>query len=262
MKNLMRSILYDLYITFSRPFVYVVIALTYALYMVSAAAEIGITRYSEYSVVYYFQAINSFNSLMDILLILATFPPALNFHYEQRTKHHVLAIMRINSSAYFWSKVITCFISTLLSIFAGIFIFIVTLSFKFPLILQNDIHLTGDVLFFLIEAQRPWAYLFGMCLIKAVSMAFWSVFALYCSSYLKDIYYTLLSPLIGYRIYASLYFMLRLPAFCGIQFLGEGLVDLGNPYFSTAYIGVVFIVLSIGCGLLYVNKTRKELANA
>lgn len=239
---------------------YATILCTFLVFLLSVSEEIQLVAGSEgASVCYFFNAVNSFNSLADIMLIVATLPFALSFCEDWKNKYYRALLIRSNISSYCWARALVCFIATFLAVFLGLMLFIGVLSIWFPIAVAGD----GEYGIFRVFIQngQPIFYLIFLCVIRGFASAFWSIVSLTFSAYIANVFVALTAPLIVNKLLAVLFTTL-LPQRYSIYYFTEGLVDMGSWGLSLAYPCILFTVLSIILALLFKSRAKEVLHNA
>ena len=239
---------------------YATVLCKFLVFLLSASEEIQLVAGSEgASVYYFFNAVNSFNSLADIMLIVATLPFALSFCEDWQNKYYRSLLIRSNISSYCWARALVCFLTTFLAIFLGMMVFIGVLSIWFPITAPGD----GEFDIFKVFALngKPMVSLTFFCVIRGFASAFWSIVSLTFSAYIANVFVALTAPLIVNKLLAVL-FNILLPYRYSISFLTEGIVDMGSWSWSLAFPCLLFTVLSLILILLFKSRAKEVLHNA
>jgi hypothetical protein len=240
------------------------ILLTCALYLVSSGNEIKMLANgrNEVSVVYFFDAVNNYNTLMDILLVICVLPYSMSFCADWKNRYIRAIAIRTTSRTYSWSRVITCFISSFAAVIAGIMLYVCLMALFFPLYHANSYDPdSGAILGQLLAADQPLLYLLGYGVIRGASSAFWAVFGIVCSSYIPNVFLALSAPLIGFKLLVDLQYWFRLPLFLSVDYISEGFVPMGNWWQSLAYAVALFVAGAVVLGFIFQSKVKKGIAN-
>lgn len=246
----------------SASFVLAVIAV-FLLYLLSSLSEIRtMARDVGATVPYFFDAVNSFNSMMDILLIISALCYARSFCNDWQHRYFRSVVARTSVNNYCTCRATVCFISTFTAVLLGMWLYIFLLSIFFPMqAVYQSVDGLNPVFGSLLYEGKPLVYLMCFCVIKAASCGMWGMAALASSSYMPNTFIALVSPLILHKAYSILYWALNLPPYLSIDFLSEGLVMFRKPSTALIYSCSFFFVCSMLLGYLFCYRVKKVIRN-
>ena len=221
-----------------------------------------------YGIPYTFeQAMVGNDGLGMIVLAMATVPYATGYLTDRDSGFDHHAIKRVGFHAYAAAKVVSVGLSAFLAMVtaAGIFLTGLCLSGARHAIPGNGEYLNG-VYYDLVVLVGPWFYYMVRLIISGLTAALASVFALYVTTLIPNAYVALLSPLIGYYAYDSIFLgalssltkrapFLRL---FGLQNIMTFLVSQNNVSFSFKWAVVFLMTMTVLCGRGFMLRLRKE----
>ena len=239
------------------------ICLTFLLYLCSTLKEIFLLgRDAAATVPYFFGVVNNFNSLMDILLVISALCCATSFCDDWQNRYIRSIVARVPVNTYCASRVVTCFCTTVLAVFIGICFYIVFLSLIYPVYLPlNELKGTQVAFGDLLSSNRQITYLLCLSIIKAISCGMWGISALLCSAIIPDTLIVVATPLILKKAYSVLYYVFKLPIVFSIDFLSEGLVNMGDWKVTFAYPCIFLILCTMPMGLLFSIRVKQVVQN-
>lgn len=263
MSDLSRYLKVEFYRAFTSKNFALTICLTFLLYLGSTLKEIFLFgRDAAATVPYFFGVVNNFNSLMDILLVISALCCATSFCDDWQNRYIRFIVTRVPTNIYCVSRVVICFCTTVLAVFFGICFYIVFLALIFPVYLPLDRLRETSVAFGdLLSSNRQITYLLCLSIIKAISCGMWSVAALLCSAVIPDTLVVVAAPLILNKAYSVLYHIFKLPIVFSIDFLSEGLVNMGDWKVTFAYPCIFLILCTIPMGLLFSIRVKQVVQN-
>ena len=139
MSDLSRYLKVEFYRAFTSKNFALTICLTFLLYLCSTLKEIFLLgRDAAATVPYFFEVVNNFNSLMDILLVISALCGATSFCDDWQNRYIRFIVTRVPTNIYCVSRVVICFCTTVLAVFFGICSYIVFLALIFPVYLPLD----------------------------------------------------------------------------------------------------------------------------
>lgn len=239
------------------------VGITFLLYLVSTLKEMFLLGGDAVATVpYFFGVVNNFNSLMDILLVISASCCATSFCDDWQNRYIRSIVTRVPVNIYCVSRVVTCFCITVLAVFIGICFYIIFLSLIYPVYIPlNRLRETQIAFGDLLSSNRQITYLLCLSVIKAISCGMWGISALLCSAIIPDTLIVIAAPLILKKAYSVLYYVFKLPIAFSIDFLSEGLVNMGDWKVTFAYPCIFFILCTITMGFLFCIRVRQVIQN-
>lgn len=226
-----------------------------------------------YDFLYFYGIPYSFNQAMVgndglgmIVLAMATVPYSTSYLTDRASGFDHHAIKRVGFPTYVASRVVSVGVSAFLAMVAaaGIFLSCLCLSGAQQSIARDAEHLNG-VYYELVLTVGPWCYYLVRFTISGLTAALASVFALYATTLVPNIYVALLSPLIGYYTWESVISLIFNLSGGRASFLS--LFTMYNNIthqistdnlFSFLWTTVYLLTLTVLCGRGFVIRTRKE----
>lgn len=232
--------------------------LTALLYLLSTLNEMQLNSWTNGSVAYYFDAVDNFNSLLDVLPVVAALCCATSFcsDWQERYVHAIL--VRTTEGRYCACRLAACFFVTALAVFLGVCLYLAALAAFYPLTEESGGYLTWAYAD-LVLGEQPVRYLLCKAAVKAVSCGMWGVAALACSAVIPDMLVTVASPLLFKRLYSVLYNMLGLPQALSIDFVSESLVTVGSWQASLLHACGLFLLYAALAGAAYRLLVKRRL---
>ncbi len=210
------------------------------------------------SAAYLFGAVDNFNSLLDVLPVVAALCCATSFcsDWQERYVHAIL--VRTTEGRYCACRLAACFFVTALAVFLGVCLYLAALAALYPLARPGDA--AGGIAFDGLAAQGNYlGALLCRAAVKAVSCGMWGVAALACSAVIPDMLVTVASPLLFKRLYSVLYNMLGLPQALSIDFVSESLVTVGSWQASLLHACGLFLLYAALAGAAYRLLVKRRL---
>lgn len=189
--------------------------------------------------------------------IFATLPYSISFCIDWNNQFIRSVVIRTNIRTYGISKTLTCALAGGSAVALGEVLFILLLCLYFPLVGPQS-NLTNSGYVSLLSGGHFIVFFAFQILVKFFAAVFFSVLALWISTYLTNVFVTLAVPIL------SFYFLITIPRVIGIPMrwfynalMGSAYAD--NPYGSLLYSIVVCSLLSILMGILVVGQIRRRL---
>lgn len=232
--------------------------LTALLYLLSTLNEMQLNSWTNGSVAYYFGVVDNFNSLLDVLPVVAALCCATSFCSDWRERYVHAILVRTTEGRYCACRLAACFFVTALAVFLGICLYLAALAAFYPLARPGDA--AGGIAFDGLAAQGNYlGALLCRAAVKAVSCGMWGVAALACSAVIPDMLVTVASPLLFKRLYSVLYNMLGLPQALSIDFVSESLVTVGSWQASLLHACGLFLLYAALAGAAYRLLVKRRL---
>ncbi|MBU5485121.1 hypothetical protein KQI86_12325 [Clostridium sp. MSJ-11] len=212
---------------------------------------------------YFFISI-SIGRVIQFTILLSALPYTISFCTDWNSKYIRPCIMRTGVNKYGWSKVVSCYLSGTMSIALGSWLFIILLMFKFPLVSTSSQYYEAckNTMFgqFLIDGRHILYFAFRIHLI-VMACGFFSVVGLYISTYLPNKFVALTSPFIVYYFLSQLGHELDLPWYLCVDLIIKGNFQLGGDFINIIYSTLLFAILTIFTGFLFVKGVRRRVSN-
>lgn len=210
------------------------------------------------SAAYLFGAVDNFNSLLDVLPVVAALCCATSFCSDWRERYVHAILVRTTEGRYCACRLAACFFVTALAVFLGVCLYLAALAALYPLARPGDA--AGGIAFDGLAAQGNYlGALLCRAAVKAVSCGMWGVAALACSAVIPDMLVTVASPLLFKRLYSVLYNMLGLPQALSIDFVSESLVTVGSWQASLLHACGLFLLYAALAGAAYRLLVKRRL---
>ncbi len=202
------------------------------------------------------------------ILILETLPFGMVFCEDWENRYIRSSVIRISSTKYALSKVITCFYSALLAGLLGRLLFVLLLSpFISPVdtnknsFIVNAINNPQGAAWFLANSQYL-AWIFIESIERSLQGGIYATFALFVSTTMTNMFVTLAIPVVSYYIYQSIYNILGLPNFFAITAIYENdSIFPKNLFYGVIYAFLFAAVFSAIFGVLFMRGVKRRLEN-
>ncbi len=212
-------------------------------------------------VAYYFDIFIGLTMFKKLVVLFAAFPYVSSFCSDWKCQFIKPVVIRTGISKYVWSKIITCFVSGLLTVFIGQILFIILLSFKFPLFPNEDLN---QVLFppfkSLSTSIFPPLYLLAQSFVFSMAAALWTVVGLTFSAFIPIHFAAIVAPVIASYVLEEV--TILLPNAFNLYLLTKSSdVIQQGPLISFIYFCFIFIMLSILAGWLFSYQVKRRVRN-
>ncbi|WP_400243113.1 hypothetical protein AB3U99_18705 [Niallia sp. JL1B1071] len=197
-----------------------------------------------------------------IVVLFAAIPFVSSFCSDWKCQYIKPVIIRSGINKYIRAKIITCFVTGLITVFLGLLLFILLLSFRMPIF---PIENFGNIVYLpfspLATSNFPISYLIARCFVFSLSAALWSVVGLTVSAFIPIHFVAIASTVIAsYFLEQITYFYL--PDWLNLYKLtgSEDVIHQG-PYISLFYFIFVFVSFSALAGLLFQYQVKRRINN-
>lgn len=213
--------------------------------------------------VQYFYELATFYSLWILFTLFGALPGATQFCSDYDSKYFRFSAMRCSKKNYGAVTAAAAFISSVLVVFVGEWLFIIALSFFYPLYSQGSGMSLKESVFKVCEGDGGvYVYFLIRILFKGFCAGFLSVAALFVSTKITNIFVALSSPIIVYFTLENLLFISRAPYFLQIGNIVKGHLQMeGNLFAAVAYPLAVFAGLSLIFGILFTALAKRRIEN-
>lgn len=247
----------------TKVFIFSVIGMA-GLCLLSVYQEISVLYGTNTSVLYLYE-IASHANFWILYLLFATIPGGSLFCFDWDNRYIRSLILRSSKRAYGAASSFTCFVSALLTVLFGEWLFVIILRMWFPFYLQNDVSILGlenSVYSILITEKQILLYFMIRILIKAFCAAFFAVYAIWLSTKITNVFVTLTSPIILYYLLENLGALLRLPKGMQIATIAKGHYIVGDSVqWTLLYPIFLFTFLSILISSSYISSVKGRVEN-
>lgn len=229
------------------------------IYVVSALSEM----YDDYTVVKLFDAVNSFNSLMDVFLVTSVICYGTSFCADRQNHFDRYLTIRVSPSHYAISRVVSCWLSTVAAVFLGCWLFVSVMRLGFPLYDASYVMEEGSVdVYMLLQNRQPLLFLQYFILIRMFAAGMWSTAALLSSTFFPSVFVTMAAPLILNRLYSVVFYLLKLPFRFSIDHLTDTSVYLGSMRYELIYTCTFFFAITVLLAIAFFFRARRVMKNA
>jgi len=261
MQNLANALRMDLRRAFFSPRFFIAIAALLFLNFFSIWQELSLGS-TMADVLYYFDNFMLGGSFVLVAILLSIFPFSNSFCSDWNNKYILVSVIRSSSRAYAWSKIIVSSLSSFCVIFIGYSLSVLALASKMALVnpLNGNYEYYFTSTFGELFAASPFLFIIVKIFIYGIFCSFWSVFALWISTRISNIFVTLAFPIITYYAIINIMYNFQFPNFLRLNVLFKGDVNLGNPLYSFLYTVLVFLVCIVIFGILFAKNIKRRLA--
>lgn len=213
--------------------------------------------------VYYLHMVYSFYPFWLLFLLFAVVPGSASFCSDWENRFFRYAVQRAGKVVYACSKAVSCFLASFLLVFLaqGLFLFLLRLRGPMYLDMQGE-GMAGTVFYSLMNETDIWKYFFIRIMTISVGGGFFSVFALWFSTKLTNIFVVLFSPMILYFLIENLTIWLKLPIFLSLPRILNGTVTLSSgPWQTLGYAITVFTVLAAIFAIAFCRSCKRRVEN-
>jgi hypothetical protein len=214
--------------------------------------------------VYYLEMFALIGRFSLVPLCLVVLPYGLSFCQDWKNQFIRSAAVRSTKPAYGWSKVMAVAMSGFACVFLGFVVTAVTMVFYMPLVgpnfAESGYGIYSPTAIGSLMMVHPLLFLLARFCMFSLACMFWAVFALAVSSYCANIFVVLASPVLTW--YAVRITIGRwLPSILSFDNVTSGLFSMGGPVLSLIWVLFFYAALSAACGLVFVRRVRRRLAN-
>jgi len=215
----------------------------------------------EGNVVYYFDIFIGLTMFKKLVVLFAAFPYVASFCSDWKCQFIKPVVIRTGINKYVWSKIVTCFISGLLTVFIGEILFIILLSFKFPMFPIEDLNQVLLPPFkSLGTGVFPPLYLLAQSFVFSMAAALWTVVGLTFSAFIPIHFVAIAVPVIASYFLENVTTLLPLPFNLYNLTRSVDVIHQG-PFVSFIYFCFIFILLTILTGFLFSYQVKRRLRN-
>ena len=199
-----------------------------------------------------------------IVVLFAAIPFVSSFCSDWKCQYIKPVIIRARINKYIRARIITCFVTGLLTVFFGLLLFILLLSFRMPIFpMGNYENVINLPLAPLATSFIPISYIVARCFVFSLAAVLWSMVGLTVSAFIPIHFVAIASTVIAsYFLEQITYFYL--PDWLNLYKLtgSEDVIHQG-PYISLFYFIFVFVFVSFSAlaGLLFQYQVKRRINN-
>lgn len=195
-----------------------------------------------------------------VILFLGTIPYGKSFITDWNTQFLRFHLVRSSTDGYTWSKVITVFTSSFLSVFLGFALTIALFSMHLPFADEQFYAngLSSFAAYAFLANQSIFLFLAAQIFALSIGVAVWSVCALLISAYITNAFVALSAPVILYYVVINSIGRL-LPIELKMDRFMLGKYSIGNPLSTLMYTAMYCLLLAFIMGLAFNKKVRRRI---
>lgn len=226
--------------------------------------EVSVIGNGQTSVLYLYEFSNYVNFWV-LYLLFAAIPGASLFCIDWENRFFRASIIRCSKRIYGAATACACFISSMLVVLLGEWLFLFVLRIPYPFYLEQDAIAFGlDTSVFSIfmgEFEILGYFLFGT-FVKAFCAGFFAMFSLWLSTKIPNIFVALTSPVILYFLWENLAVILKFPSQLQISTVAKGHLFIAGSFWETLlYPLSLFGLLGLVFGIFFTNSEREVVEN-
>lgn len=215
-----------------------------SIILVAVVCYISTKQYMgpDIDIVYTIELLISLSMFKKLLLVLASIPFVASFCSEWNDGYIGNVVLRCGVKKYSRAKIWSCTLASFLTMFFGLTLYIVILSFSYPL--YNSM-INNNTLYSKLLSSSSLVYLYVYVTIFSLAISFWSVLGMVVSVYIPNKFVALSSPIIFSYLIEEL--TVRFPKFINIYNLSRGDVNFNNSMIiSFVYnIGILIFLITL-----------------
>lgn len=172
-------------------------------------------------------------------------------------------VLRSDLRSYLKAKVITTAISGFITVFLGKLLFVATLRVKYSWVLPGEQYDATAQGISRLMAINPQGYILADAVLYALAAAGFAVLALLISSITKNIFVTVMSPIVLFFMLTSLYQWFHLPQGFDLNGLLMGYIQVyaDNLLFTFLHIFSVWFIFIFLVGTLFIRYAERSFQN-
>lgn len=204
------------------------------------------------------------SSLDPIITMICVLPYTNSFCSDWNSQYLKFVVIRSDKKSYGISKVIACALSSGCAIALGMILFFMTLipwiKFVSPTAANFKFFSTQTLGGGLLLQGHYLLYFLTYVYLVFLTGAFWSVFGLSVSAYMPNKFVALCSPFIAEKILFII--TSKFPVWLRLDKITQGSCIINGSYFiSLSYATIIYTILTIGMGMLFVKAAKRRMAN-
>lgn len=242
------------------PVLYLCILSVFALCLFCARETIFDITNPRMDMAYVLDMLMDLSTFQRLLILLAALPSAAGFCNDWCCQYIRPVVVRSGVKRYAFAKVLTCFLSSLLVILAGMILFFFVMGFYLPAAHPNPINEPVPPYGVFLEGTAPVLYLACICSLFALSAALWTVIGLAVSARLPNKFVAVCTPLIAGYLLTELTLLLPPPLNLFFLSRGRNILHQGAAV-SYLYTAGVFLALIAAAGFLFYWTVKRRVQN-
>lgn len=218
--------------------------------------------FSKNTSVLYLEMLMGYRDFYMVFLLFAALPGTTLFCSDWDNRYIRFSVMRSTKNAYATGKVIACFLSAILTVVLAEWLSVLVFSMQFDLYVPSDANKSFGAYQVLITPTATPLYLTATFLCKGFCAGALSVFALWFSTKVTNMFVTLAAPMLVYYLIQVVGYSTKIvPSYLSVDNLTRALVDVGGPLLSLIYTMGVFTTLAVMFGFLFVRSCKRRISN-
>lgn len=193
-----------------------------------------------------------------MIAILGALPFAANFADEWTSRVTIGCISRCGVNRYAVSNIVICFVSSLVTVFVGMMLYAVGLSFFLPVFVDdnNPMPLLEQTL---LRGGMPWVYIIYRLIPFAASCAMWSVMGMMLTSFFPNKFVGICTPFVASYVIERI--TMQFPSPFNLWHVSLGYLRWDNIWLQFFYSVALFAVIAAVCGVVFVIMVKRRVHN-
>ena len=193
-----------------------------------------------------------------MIAILGAVPFAANFADEWTSRVTIGCISRCGTNRYAISNVVICFISSLATVFLGLMLYAVGLSFFLP-VFKDDPNAMLLLEEKLLRGGVPWVYIMYRLFVFASSCAMWSVMGMMLTSFFPNKFVGICTPFVASYVIERI--SMQFPPQINLWYVSLSRVRWDNIWLQFLYSVGLFAAIAAVCGVVFVIMVKRRVQN-
>ena len=200
----------------------------------------------------------AFGGFVQMIFVCGAIPYATSYLSDLENGYIRFLVIRGDLSSYLHSKIIVTALSGFVTVWIGKMLFALSLRLIFPTVDEYTSMSTAGV--DLLFGVSPWAYIVVDAFLYAMAAAGFAVMALFISSLVRNVFVTVMSPLVLFFMITSLQQIFNLPQEIELNGLLMGYITAYKDswQFTLLHISVVWIIAILLVGKLFVWRAERR----
>lgn len=200
----------------------------------------------------------AFGSYVQMIFVCGAIPYATSYLSDLENGYIRFLVIRGDLSSYLRSKVIITALSGFVTVWIGKMLFALSLRLVFPTV--DKYTSMSDVGVDILYAVNPWAYIAADAVLYAIAAAGFAVMALFISSLIRNVFVTVMSPLVLFFMITSLQQIFNLPQGIELNGLLMGYIAVYEDswQFTLLHILLVWIIVIFLVGKLFIWHAERR----
>lgn len=196
----------------------------------------------------------------ELTISLSAIPFAMSFCEDWNSQFIKSLIVRGKIATYSISKVITCIVSSIATIFLGKGLLLIFLSFKLPIVSEQSANYRSfidDTFGFLLVNENYIMYFLIQIFFTAIICSIFALIGLIITTYLPNKFLAITAPMIIYFTVLQIANSLRVPDYMNPRKIMIGQFSVGQAYANVFYVLIIGIIMYL-IGLYIFKKGVKR----